>query len=198
MASPKGTTRSPARKAPEVVPARPPYVSASMEVLETLEIENTVSALEARMDSLEIDLARQQGTRDDDARRMAGDMAVMKARVEDALNAFAVTAEELRTMARTAEKRIEEIASTVVSDDNVAEVRSELRAGIEGMMAGVGDALGTLTTDVGGRIEELASRMQVVQDAVLSVVQVVEGLAPVTRRLADLETAVADLTTSSE
>ena len=193
MPSPKSSTRSKtAAPEAEVVPARPPYVSASMEVLETLEIQNTLSAIEARMDSLEIDMARSQGTRDDDARRIAGEMAVMKARVEDALNAFAATADELRAMSKTVEKRLDDIATSAASSD-VADVRAELAAGIDGVMAGVGDVLEGLTTDIGKRIDELGSRMQIVQDAVLGVAEVVERLAPLPQQMDQIEARVSTL-----
>jgi len=96
-----------------------------LEVLETLEIQNALSNLEARLDSLEIDLARATGTREDDARRIAGEMAVMKARVEDALTAFASTADDLRDMARGVEKKLNDVADAK-GGESTAVLRDEL------------------------------------------------------------------------
>lgn len=194
MPSPKGSTRSKAAaREVEVVPARPPYVSASMEVLETLEIQNTLSAIEARMDSLEIDVARAQGSRDDDMRRIAGEMAVMKARVEDALTAFAATADELRAMSKAVEQRLEGVAAGATAGADVHAVRAEMAAGIDGVMAGVGDVLEGLTGEIGSRIEELGGRMQVVQDAVLGIAGVVERLAQLPQRLDEIDARVRSL-----
>src|SRR2546425_705858 len=136
MTSPKGQTRRPARRAE--APRTTPYVSPSLEVLQTLEIQNAVSNLEARIDSLEIDLARATGSREDDARRLASEMAVMKARVEDALNAFSATTDEMRNMARGIEKRL---ADAGAFSDEPNALREELQARVDGTMAGVGDVL---------------------------------------------------------
>src|SRR6266700_65949 len=145
MTSPKGSTRRPARaEAPQA------YVSPSLEVLETLEIQNALSNLEARLDSLEIDLARATGTREDDARRIAGEMAVMKARVEDALTAFASTADDLRDMARGVEKKLNDVADAK-GGESTAVLRDELKARIDGVTAGVGDVLESMAADVRAR-----------------------------------------------
>src|SRR5438552_2146120 len=104
MPSPRGSTRRPAKAAARSATPKK-YESPALEVLETLEIQNALTNLEARLDSLEIDLARATGSREDDARRVAGEMAVMKARVEDALTAFAATADDLRDMSRGGEER---------------------------------------------------------------------------------------------
>src|ERR1041384_6976910 len=140
MASPKSSSRSPARVvARQATPEDPAerrvrLESPSLEVLEELEIANALANLEMRLDSLEIDLARQAGTRDDDARRIAGEMAVMRARVEDALTAVTATAEELREMVRSAEKRVAEQATAGAPES----FQSQLSAGLDGVMAGVG------------------------------------------------------------
>jgi methyl-accepting chemotaxis protein len=162
MPSPKGSTRRPAKaEAPQA------YVSPSLEVLETLEIQNALSNLEARLDSLEIDLARATGSREDDARRIAGEMAVMKARVEDALNAFGGTADELRDMARGFEKRLNDIAN--VPGDPA--LREEIKARIDGVTAGVGDVLESMASDVRARMDALGTQMKEIQDGMSSIAE---------------------------
>jgi uncharacterized protein YceH (UPF0502 family) len=113
--------------------ATPAYVSPALEVLETLEIENALTNLEARLDSIEIDLARATGSREDDARRIAGEMAVMKARVEDALTAFAATADQIRQTVNSIEKRLSDLVVGEELDASVADVREELEARIDAM-----------------------------------------------------------------
>jgi ABC-type transporter Mla subunit MlaD len=191
MTSPKGDTRSPAVAA-EVVPARPPFVSHSLEVLETLEMQSTLSALEARLDSLEIDIARQAGTRDDDARRIAGEMAVMRARVEDALNAFAQTADDVRGLSKGLEERLEQVAAHALGDEHVQGLRAEMSAGIDGVMAGVADVLGSVTHDVGGRIDALGDQMRQISHSLGTLADHVGALAPVSDRLEALESKIVE------
>ena len=131
MPSPRGSTRRPAKAV--AAKATPVYVSPALEVLETLEIENALTNLEARIDSIEIDLARGTGSREDDARRIAGEMAVMKARVEDALIAFAATADQIRQTVSSIEKRLTDLVVGEELDASVADVREELDARIETM-----------------------------------------------------------------
>lgn len=168
--------------------------SPSLEVLEALEIQNALSSLEMRMDSLEIDIARQQGSREDDARRVAGEMAVMKARVEDALAAFSGTAEDLKEMVRAVEKRI---SSEVVADAPEA-FRSQLAASLDGVMAGVGDALETFAGDVRTRVEELGAQMAAVQETMSSVADTMVTLSPLAARMAKLERLVEGLKPSED
>ena len=132
MPSPRGSTKRPAKAVASK--ATPPYVSPALEVLETLEIENALTNLEARLDSIEIDLARATGSREDDARRIAGEMAVMKARVEDALTAFAATADQIRQTVNGIEKRLSDLVVGEELDASVADVREELEARI-GMLS---------------------------------------------------------------
>ena len=166
MTSPKGSTRRPAKAvAPQA------YVSPSLEVLETLEIQNALSNLEARLDSLEIDLARATGTREDDARRIAGEMAVMKARVEDALNAFGATADELREMAKGFEKRLGGLAN----EQPDGAIREELKARIDGVTAGVGDVLESMAADVRARMDALGTQMNEIQGGMSSIAERIAG-----------------------
>jgi chaperonin cofactor prefoldin len=129
MPSPRGSTKRPAKAAASK--ATPPYVSPALEVLETLEIENALTNIEARLDSLEIDLARATGSREDDARRIAGEMAVMKARVEDALTALAATADQIKQTVSSIEKRLIDLVVGEELDASVADVREELEARID-------------------------------------------------------------------
>ncbi|MGZ4120543.1 MAG: hypothetical protein ACXVQS_07790 [Actinomycetota bacterium] len=168
-----GSTRRPADA--EAPPATPPYASPSLEVLETLEIQNALSNLEARLDSLEIDLARATGTREDDARRIAGEIAVMKARVEDALTAFAATTDELRVMAHAVEKKLNDVIAETESSSNL---RDEPKARIDGVTAGVGDVLESMAGDVRARIEALGDQMKEIQEGMSAIVQRVGSFSP--------------------
>lgn len=193
MPSPQGAPRSPA--AAEASPAVPSTASPSLEVLEDLEIQNAVSNLEARMDSLEIDLARHAGGREDDARRIAGEMAVMKARVEDALAAFSGTADELRAISQSIEQRLDDVVARTIGGEHPAApaLRAELRAGIDGVMAGVGDVLESVAGETRQRIEALAEQMREIQEGMLKIAEHVGALTPIATRLAELEAAVARL-----
>jgi predicted nucleic acid-binding Zn-ribbon protein len=161
MPSPRGSTRRPAKAA---APQATPYVSPALEVLETLEIENALTNLEARLDSLEIDLARATGSREDDARRVAGEMAVMKARVEDALTAFAATADHLRQTVTGIEKRLSDLVVGEELDASVADVREELEAQIDA----VGDQLAEVQkgiTSIVARLDAMAPKVITLPDA---------------------------------
>ena len=191
MPSPKGQTRR--READEGpddgTPAAETYASPSMEVLETLEMQNALTNLEARLDSLEIDLARASGSREDDSRRLSGEMAVMKARVEDALTAFAGTAQELRSLVGDAAARLDAAVARGFSREPDA-IRAELQAGIDGVMAGVGDVLESMASDVRSRIEGLGAQMAEVQASVAKVAEGVSAIVPMAERLAALEERV--------
>jgi len=176
MPSPRGSTRRPAKAAARS--ATPKYESPALEVLETLEIQNALTNLEARIDSLEIDLARATGSREDDARRIAGEMAVMKARVEDALTAFAATADDLREMARGLEKRMSDVFGLDEGTNNLVAVREELQARIEGVTEGVGDALESMAGDVRARIELLGNQMSEIQQGMAGIVERVTEITP--------------------
>lgn len=167
------------------------HVSPSLEVLEGLDIHNTFATIEERLDSMEIDIARQQGARDDDARRLSSEMAVMKARVEDALDAFARTAEELREMAKDFDKRLAKKADP--AGVAISALRRELEAKIEGVTAGIGDVLESLAGDLAARMDGIASALENVQKGLDQTVATLEGLSTVPRRLAELEGSVAEV-----
>lgn len=186
MPSPKSATR---RSAVSLAEPAPPYVSPSMEVLQTLELQNTLSGLEARLDSMEIDVARMTGSREDDARRAAGEMAVMKARVEDALSAFSGTAGEIQELLRSLEKRLDQS----IPGDASGDVRAEVSAAVDGVMAGVGDALGTLAGDVRRQIDGLAARVEQIQESMLRIAEHAGGVTSLAERLSDVERVVGGL-----
>ena len=146
-----------------------------------MEIENALTNLEARLDSLEIDLARATGSREDDARRIAGEMAVMKARVEDALNAFSATAQELRDMAKGVDKRLSDLVGK--DETSVPAVKQELQARIDGVTAGVGDVLESMAADVRERMDALGEQMGQIQQGMEAIVERVGAIAaPATSR----------------
>ena len=140
-----------------------------------MEIENALTNLEARLDSIEIDLARATGSREDDARRIAGEMAVMKARVEDALNAFSATAEELRDMAKGVDNRLSDLIGK--EETSVPDMKNELTARIDGVTAGVGDVLESMAADVRARMDALGTQMGQIQQGMEAIVERVSTLA---------------------
>ena len=125
-----------------------------------MEIENALTTIEARLDSLEIDLARATGSREDDARRIAGEMAVMRARVEDALIAFAGTADQIRQTVSSIEKRLSDLVVGEELDASVADVREELEARIDTL----GEQMGSLQKDLSATAAE-KSRVITLPDA---------------------------------
>jgi chromosome segregation ATPase len=155
--------------------------------LETLEIQNALTNLEARLDSLEIDLARATGSREDDARRIAGEMAVMKARVEDALTAFAATADDLTTTARGLDKRMSDVIGPDDGTNSLSAVRKELDARIDAVTASVGDALESMAADVRARIELLGGQMSEIQQGMAAIAERVTAKAPQTEILPSAE-----------
>ncbi|HEX9775930.1 MAG TPA: hypothetical protein VGB83_10180 [Actinomycetota bacterium] len=195
MAPRKASTKAPA-KAPKSAavslgePARP---SASLEVLGELNVHDSLTTLDARMDSLEIDIARESGSREDDVRRLTGEMAVMRARLDDALNAVHETASEIRSLTDGFDQRLRDTAARALTDADAGRLRTEVRAGIDGMMSGVGDVLGTLTDEMGSRVEALGARIGEVQSGLEGVAEAVRLLGPLGDRLERLEAAVAAL-----
>ena len=109
------------------------YASPSLEVIGQLEVANSLSDLEARLDSIELDIARVASERENDTRRVSGEMDVMKARVEDALNAVTETAQDLRDAWVTIDSKIAELIDGRVdgSQKGVEGLRAQLTSGIE-------------------------------------------------------------------
>jgi hypothetical protein len=178
MSSPTKTrnVRAPAVTEPDQVRT----VSPSLSILEELEVHNSLASIEARLDSMEIDVARYAGSRDDDMRRISGELAVMKARVEDALDAFAQTSDDLREMAKDFDKRLAERTGK----GEVRNIRAELEAKIDGVTAGVGDVLEGLADQLGARIDTLSAQLT-------GIVTVMEAMVTLPDRIAALEASVA-------
>ena len=127
MPSPRNSSRGGTKTAVR------PYASPSLEVIGQLEVANSLSDLEARLDSIELDIARVSGEREADARRVGGEMEVMKARVEDALTAVTETAQDLRDAWVTIDGKIAELIDGRVdgSQKGVESLRAQLTSGIE-------------------------------------------------------------------
>lgn len=138
MPSPKDQSLTAGRTAAGGVPRRP----LSAEVIGELEISGTLAHLESRLESLELDLIRLSGSREEESRRVAGELSVMKARVEDALGAIIATAEELRSAWVSLDKRVTDRVETRLSESRSASRKS------------------TGTTDAGLRFDELAARLR--------------------------------------
>jgi len=128
MTSPRNTSRGGATKT-----AERPYSSPSLEVLGELEVANSLSALEARLDSIELDIARVVTTREEDSRRISGEMQVMRARVEDALTAVTDTAQDLREAWVGIDMRIAELIDSRFDGQQTAvdAIRAQLAQGLE-------------------------------------------------------------------
>jgi hypothetical protein len=150
-----------------------------MEVLGELEISSTVAHLESRLDSLEIDIARVAGAREEDSRRTTGEMAVMKARVEDALSAVTGTAQDLRDAWLALDRRIGELVQTRFTDldRTVERTRGELAAGIEGARLAAAEAEARLRGEIEGLSANDLARVGRVADLVSAVQSKLEGLA---------------------
>jgi uncharacterized phage infection (PIP) family protein YhgE len=102
-------------------------------VLGELEVANSLSALEARLDSIELDIARVVTTREEDSRRISGEMQVMRARVEDALTAVTDTAQDLREAWVGIDTRIAELIDSRFDSQQTAvdAIRAQLAQGLE-------------------------------------------------------------------
>lgn len=144
------------------------YSSPSLEVLGGLEIANTLSHLEARLDSIEIDLARVAGSREEDTRRVAGEMAVMKARVEDALNAVTATAEDLRHTWLALDGRLTDLVEAGLAEQHraVEALRAQLGGGLEATRVAIAEAEARLRGEVEALSATDLERVRAVTDLV--------------------------------
>ena len=185
MTSPRNSSRGGTKTAVR------PYASPSLEVIGQLEVANSLSQLEARLDSIELDLARINASRDEDARHVSGEMEVMKARVEDALNAVTDTAHDLRDAWVGLDTRIAELLDGRIGEQEkiVETMRAQLASGVESTrmaieaaearLRGEVDALsGTSTEQVRG-VGELVEQARAKIDEIVAGVEgrVVEAMA---------------------
>ena len=178
MPSPRTTSRGGTKTA-----ARP-YSSPSLEVIGELEVANSLSSLEARLDSIELDIARVVATREEDSRRVTGEMQVMRARVEDALNAVTDTAQELRDAWVGIDKRIAELIDSRfdAQGNTVDSLRSQVTQGLEATRMAIEAAEARLHGEVealsGTSVEQVRGISDLVEQArarIDEVVKEVEG-----------------------
>lgn len=165
MTSPRNTSRGGAKTAER------PYSSPSLEVLGELEVANSLSALEARLDSIELDIARVVTTREEDSRRISGEMQVMRARVEDALTAVTETAQELRDAWVGIDTRIAELIDSRFDGQqtSVDAIRAQLAQGLEATRMAVEAAEARLHGEVealsGTSVEQVRAISDLVEQA---------------------------------
>jgi predicted nucleic acid-binding Zn-ribbon protein len=158
------------------------YSSPSLEVIGQLEVANTLSDLAGRLDSLELDISRITAARSEDARHVTGEMEVMKARVEDALNAVTETAQDLRDAWATLDRKIEELVDTRVGDQtNVIEsLRGQLTSGVEATRMAIEAAEARLHGEVealsGTSMEQVRSVGELVEQARSRIDEIVAGV----------------------
>ena len=166
MTSPRNTSRGGATKT-----AERPYSSPSLEVLGELEVANSLSALEARLDSIELDIARVVTTREEDSRRISGEMQVMRARVEDALTAVTDTAQDLREAWVGIDARIAELIDSRFDGQqtSVDAIRAQLAQGLEATRMAVEAAEARLHGEVealsGTSVEQVRAISDLVEQA---------------------------------
>lgn len=120
--------------------------SPASEVIEALQLHDTVATLEERVASLELDLERLQASRDEEMRLFTGEMDVMRARVTDALNAVGETEKELKAQA----------AAPADAQDDV----------VEQVVSGMGDALTTLSGAFERRLAAMDEQIEETRAAV--------------------------------
>jgi hypothetical protein len=152
-------------------------------VIGQLEVVNTLSQLDARLDAIELDIARLGTARDDDQRTMTGEMDVMRVRLEEALNAVTDTAQELRGAWGSLDQRIADLIDVRFHEQqkSVEAIRAQLSSGLEATrmaieatearLHGEVDALsGTSTEQVRG-ISELVEQARAKIDEMIAGVE---------------------------
>lgn len=132
--------------------------SPAIEVLEMLRLHDAVASLEERVATVELDIGRLSAARDDDTRRITSEMAVMRARVDDAVSAVRETELTIRSTATPS------VASP--ADDGL----------VRGVVAGVGDAMTSLQQVTDARFDEVRVAVEQIATAVGSLVERVEEL----------------------
>jgi predicted nucleic acid-binding Zn-ribbon protein len=166
-----------------------PRVSAALEVIGELELANSLSALEARLASLELDVARAAALRDEEARRLAGEMQVMRARVDDALGAVTEVAEELRAAWAGLDQRIAELVDARFAEQAraVEALRAQVSSGLEAARLAIQEAEARLQGELealsGTSLEQVRGVSELVEQARA---RVDEAVASVEGRMAEL------------
>jgi predicted nucleic acid-binding Zn-ribbon protein len=140
-------------------------------VIGELEIANSLSALESRLDSIELDIARVVTTREEDSRRISGEMHVMRARVDDALGAVTDTAQELRDAWVGIDQRIADLIDSRfgAQQTSVDGLRAQLSQGLEATRLAVEAAEARLHGEVealsGTSVEQVRGISDLVEQA---------------------------------
>jgi predicted nucleic acid-binding Zn-ribbon protein len=151
-------------------------------VIGQLEVANSLSALEARLDSIELDISRVAATREEDGRRISGEMQVMRARVEDALTAVTETAQELRDAWVGIDGRIAELVDGRFGEQHrsVESLRAQIASGVESTRLAVEAAEARLHGEVealsGTSIEQVRGVSDLVEQARSKINEVVAGV----------------------
>ena len=176
MTSPRNSSRGGTKTAVRA------YASPSLEVIGQLEVANSLSQLEARLDSIEIDIARVVASRDEDQRHVSGEMGVMRARVEDALNAVTETAQDLRDAWVTIDQKITDLVDGRVGDQqrSLEALRAQLTSGLEATRMAIEAAEARLHGEVealsGTNIEQVRGISDLVEQARVRIDEAVAGV----------------------
>ena len=176
MPSPRSSSRGGTKTAVR------PYSSPSLEVIGQLEVANSLSALESRLDSIELDLSRISAARDADSRHVTGEMDVMKARVEDALNAVTETAQDLRDAWIGIDTKIAELVDGRIGEQQkiLEALRAQLSSGVESTRLAIDAAEARLQGEVealsGTSSEQVRGVGELVEQARAKIDEIVAGV----------------------
>ena len=176
MPSPRNSSRGGSKTAER------PYSSPSLEVIGQLEVANSLSELEARLDSIEVDIGRVAASRVEDARHVSGEMEVMKARVADALNAVTETAQELRDAWVSIDQKILDLIEGRVGEQQkvIEAMRAQVTNGVEATRMAIEAAEARLHGEVealsGTSVEQVRGVSDLVESARARIDEIVAGV----------------------
>ncbi|MFY9586626.1 MAG: hypothetical protein WAT66_04130 [Actinomycetota bacterium] len=165
-----------------------------------MEVANSLSQLEARLDSIEIDISRVIASREEDQRHVSGEMGVMRARVEDALNAVTETAQDLRNAWVSIDQKITDLVDGRVGDQQrtLEALRAQFTSGLEATRMAIEAAEARLHGEVealsGTNIEQVRGISDLVEQARVRIDEAVAGVeGRVTEVVADASAPRVDL-----
>jgi predicted nucleic acid-binding Zn-ribbon protein len=176
MTSPRSSSRGGTKTAVRA------YASPSLEVIGQLEVANSLSQLEARLESIESDIARVAANREEDQRHVSGEMGVMRARVEDALNAVTDTAQDLRDAWVSIDEKITNLVDGRVGDQQrtLEALRAQFTSGLEATRMAIEAAEARLHGEVealsGTNIEQVRGISDLVEQARVRIDEAVAGV----------------------
>jgi predicted nucleic acid-binding Zn-ribbon protein len=176
MPSPRSSSRGGTKTAVR------PYASPSLEVIGQLEVANSLSQLEARLDSIEIDISRIAAGREDDAKHISGEMEVMRARVDDALTAVTETAQDLRDAWVSIDERIADLVDGRVDEQQkiLEALRAQITSGLEATRLAVEASEARLHGEVetlsGASLEHVRGVGDLVEQARARIDEIVAGV----------------------